>query len=77
MGKSRPNRTSPRRWTTALVGSAAAAIAVAVIAWTASDAVEATMAIIAVFTIGVIAVWDSHRRASCRRVLDDSDEPVR
>ncbi len=66
MGSSRPNGTRPRPWTRAIVGSAAAAIAVAVVAWTASDAVEATIAMIAIFTVGVVAVWSSHRRDACR-----------
>jgi Flp pilus assembly protein TadB len=66
MGLTRPNGTRPRPWTAAIVGSAAAAVAFAVVAWTASDAVEATIAMIAVFTVGVLAVWSAHRRDPCR-----------
>ncbi len=66
MGSTRPPETPPRPWTKAIVGSAAVAVAVAVVAWTASDVVEATIALIAIFTIGVVAVWNSHRRDPCR-----------
>ena len=66
MGSTRPNGTRRRPWATAIVGSAAAAIAVAVVAWTASDVVEATIAMIAVFTVGVVALWNARRRDPCR-----------
>ncbi len=66
MGSKRSNEATQRLWTKAIVGSAAAAVAVAVVAWTASDAVEATIAMIAILTVGVVALWNSHRRDPCR-----------
>ncbi len=55
-----------RPWTAALVGSAAVAIAVAVVVWTASDAVGATIAVIAVLMIAAIALSVSRRRCEPR-----------
>ncbi len=53
-----------RRWTHAIVGSAAVALALAVVAWTASDAVEATIAGIAVLMVAALALWSGRRRPS-------------
>ena len=51
-----------RRWTRAIVGSAAVALALAVVAWSASDAVEATIAGIAVLTVAALALWSGRHR---------------
>jgi Flp pilus assembly protein TadB len=59
----KPRRQRP--WSAALLGSAAVALAIAVVIWTVSDAVVATIAIIAVVTIAVLALWTGRQR-SCR-----------
>jgi Flp pilus assembly protein TadB len=59
----KPRRQRP--WGAALLGSAAVALAIAVVIWTASNSVVATIAIISVVTIAVLALW-SGRQRSCR-----------
>jgi hypothetical protein len=70
-------RTERRRpWAQALLGSAAVSIALAVVWWTLSDPVVATIMSIAVVTIALIAVWSERRHAcharSPQAAADDS-----
>jgi Flp pilus assembly protein TadB len=58
-----PRRQRP--WGAAFLGSAAVALSVAVVIWTASNAIVATIGIIAVVTIAVLALWTGRQR-SCR-----------
>ncbi len=51
-----------RPWGAALLGSAAVAVALAVVAWTASDPIVATISGIAVLTIAILAVVSSRGR---------------
>jgi Flp pilus assembly protein TadB len=55
-----------RPWAAALVGSAAVALAIAVVLWTASNAVVATIAVIAVLMIVALALSSSRRECEPR-----------
>jgi Flp pilus assembly protein TadB len=51
-----------RPWKAALIGSAAVAVALAVVAWTVSDPIVATILGIAVITIALLALASSGGR---------------
>jgi hypothetical protein len=60
-------KKTQRPWKAALLGSAAVAVALAVVAWTVSDPIVATILGIAVLTIALLALASSAGR-TCRPV---------
>ena len=52
-----------RPWGQAILGCAVVALALAVVAWSVSDPIVATIMSIAVVTIALIALWSGRRHA--------------